>query len=97
VFQRQGLVMVGLDEEGLFELLKIRELAAILNIEQHPREQPRDFVGAPLRTKGMRLAGQVIDGGDAAFVVQVAHQDTPAAALASSAKRRRERSGTDEF
>jgi hypothetical protein len=49
------------------------QLAAVLNIKQHPGQKPRDFVGAAFGTERMLLARQVIDRGNAAFMVQVAH------------------------
>ena len=52
-----------------------RKLAAILNIQQHPRHQPRGLFGTLL---GAQRAGsparQVIDRRDAALVVQFAHR-----------------------
>ena len=51
------------------------ELAAVLKVEQHPRHQPRDLVGPLLRAERADASpGQVIDRGDAAFVVQFAHR-----------------------
>ena len=51
------------------------ELAAVLQVEQHPRHQPghlfRTGQAAPDR---MPRAGEVIDGGDAALVLQFSHR-----------------------
>ena len=52
-----------------------RELAAVLDVQQHPRNQPRDFVRPLRRAERTRLAArQMIDGGHAALVVQVGHE-----------------------
>ena len=47
-----------------------RKLAAILHVQQHPRDQPRNLV-RPLRRaeRTDRLARQMIDGGQAALVM----------------------------
>ena len=55
-----------------------RQLAAVLDVQQHPRHQPRDFLGALLGAqRADPSARQVIDRGNAAFVVQFAHGSRP--------------------
>jgi hypothetical protein len=45
------------------------QLPAVLDVQQHPRNQPRGAIRALLRAKRTdRRAGQVIDGGNAALV-----------------------------
>ena len=58
-----------------------RKLAAILNIEQHPRNEPRNFLGTLVRTeRACAPARQVINRGYTAFVKQVTHEDPSAPA-----------------
>ena len=51
------------------------ELAAVLDVEQHSRDEPRGFFG-PLRgaERARFAAGQVIDRGQTAFVIEFAHR-----------------------
>ena len=51
-----------------------RQLAAVLDVQQHPRHEPGDFLGPLLGTQRADApARQVIDGGHAAFLVKFAH------------------------
>ena len=46
-----------------------RQLAAVLDVQQHPRHEPADGLRAQLRAQRTDApAGQVIDRGHAAFV-----------------------------
>ena len=50
------------------------ELAAVLQVEQHPRHQPRELVRvAGPDGRAVAAARQVVDRRDAAFVVQLVH------------------------
>ena len=50
------------------------QLAAILDVQEHPRHEPGDFLGPLLGTQRADApARQVIDSGDAAFFVEIAH------------------------
>ena len=52
-----------------------RELAAVLDVEEHSRDQPRHLLLPLGRTQGTRLGtGQVINGRQAALMTQVAHR-----------------------
>src|SRR5262245_61545639 len=51
-----------------------RELAAVLDVQQHPRHKARNFIGPLRRAKRTGVAiRQVIDRGQTAFVMQFAH------------------------
>ena len=65
---------------GIDQLLAMRiegghargKLPAVLHVQQHPRHQPRDFVGALLGAQRAEPPpGQMVDRGNTAFVVQV--------------------------
>jgi hypothetical protein len=49
------------------------KLTAVLDVQEHPRNQPGGMIGTLLRTKRATVARQMIHGGDAAFVMEFAH------------------------
>ena len=50
------------------------ELAAVLQVEQHPRHQPGDLLGPGEGGQARRLClRKMVDRGDPAFVVQFVH------------------------
>ena len=52
-----------------------RKLAAVLHVQQHPRDQPRNLVRPLRRAKRTHgLARQMIHGGQAALVMKFAHE-----------------------
>jgi hypothetical protein len=52
-----------------------RELAAILNILQHPRNKQRDSSAAKrFHQRRSRFLAEMVNGGDSAFVMQLRHK-----------------------
>ena len=77
-FTHRTDILVGIDQ--LLTIVIERgntcsKLSAILNVQQHPRKQPTDFIGSLLRAEWTRLIrGHVVDRCDAALVKQLAHE-----------------------
>src|SRR5207253_959990 len=73
-------VLVGVDQfaaAGAVARDAGRELAAVLQVEQHPRHEPSDLVRIAVEDRRGLAIAEVVQGGHAAFVLEFIHDERP--------------------